>query len=300
MSGRGKRQESSLNRYRCVIMALPIITVTISVSTMIISYLVARYTRENEPITPETNCTLRTDFPPYISDVGDCKPQSSYFTFGMILSGCVTLSIFVVRYLQVRNFYVDRDCANLASIITGIVLITGKFMTVSFQLSSHKPIHFFGAAGYFFGTFIYACLQTRITYGENFKLFIFRLICSFGLFSTGFLFSIFIIPSLEMRYLEYNIAQVSEWTFALLKMLFMLSFWFDFKNVIPVFDAVHYFEKSPDASSYDNVEAMIGSGYVNVTVAEETPLKTAEIPDGEKEKLNLNSGTTHSYNSTPV
>ena len=282
MRGTGRRHDSMLNRYRCAIMALPIITVAISVSTIIIAYLVARYTRENEDITPETNCTLHTNFPPYISDVGDCKPQSSFFTFGMILSGCVTLSIFIVRFLQVRNFFVDRDCANLASIITAFVLIIGKFMAVSFQLSSHKSIHFFGAALYFFGTFVYTTLQARITYNDNNKLFILRLMCSFGLFSTGFLFAVFLIPSLELKYLEYNIAQVSEWVFAILKMLFMLSFWFDFKDVIPVFDATHF----KRCSSYVTVET---SGYDNVTCDEAVRL--------EAEKLN--PGVKY-YHSTPV
>ncbi|XP_066935931.1 DNA damage-regulated autophagy modulator protein 1-like [Clytia hemisphaerica] len=246
--------EPSLIRYRRIIMALPLVTVSISVITVIVAYIVATYEREVE--NPGRNCTLHTNFPPYISDVGDCKPQSSYFTFGMILSGCVSLLIFIIRYLQVRNFYVDRDCANLASIITAFILITGKFMAISFQLSSHKPIHFFGATGYFFGTFVYCCLQARISYKDHNGLFIFRLICSFGLFITGFLFAVFIIPSVEMRYLEYNVAQVSEWTFAILKMLFMLTFWIDFRDIVPVLDAKHVKEKSYeslDPRSYDNV-----------------------------------------------
>ena len=275
------------NRYRCFILALPVITVTISVSTMIIAYLVATYTRENEDSIPppDINCTLHTNLPPYISDIGDCKPQSSFFTFGMILSGCVSFSIFAVRFLQVRNFFVNRDCANLASIITGAVLIVGKFMAVSFQLSSHKSLHFFGASGYFLGTFVYALLQTRITYGDNFKLFVFRLVCSFGLFTTGLLFGVFIIPSVESKYLNLNIAQISEWTFGLLKMLFMLSFWFDFKNVLPVFDA-KLFQRS---SSYENMEAVEVNSFDNISEEEGAIL--------EREQLNP---TVNYYNSTPV
>jgi Frag1/DRAM/Sfk1 family. len=217
---------------RQIIRALPIVTVLISVITIVIAYTVATNGREAST----SNCTLHRGFPPYISDVGDCKPQSSVFTFGMVMSGCISFIIFFFRYLQVRNFYAAREKANFASIITGVVLVVGKFMAISFQLSSHKLVHYFGALGYFLGTFIYVCLQTRISYQKDQLLFYVRLFCSVGLSITGLLFGIFIIPSVEAKYIDLSISQISEWCFAAIKMFFMLTFWLDFKYISPIID----------------------------------------------------------------
>ena len=258
----------SLNRYRQIILSLPILTVFVSVLTIIIAYAVASDEKDNP--SNVSNCTLHNNFPPYISDVGDCKPQSSVFTFGMTLSGCVSLLVFAIRFLQVRTFYTARDCENLASIITAVVLIIGKFIAVSFQLSSQKVIHYIGAGAYFLGTFIYVCLQARISYKHEKFLFILRSIIAFGLFSTGFLFAIFIIPSLEMKYIEWNISQVSEWCFAGLKMLFMLSFWFDFRDIVPVVDA----KQVRNRQSYDDVHEFT---YDNVSTDEVEKLEPKEF-----------------------
>lgn len=221
-----------------IVFFLPILTVLISVITVILAYSIAKDEQENLE-RPSWNCTLHNDFPPYISEVGDCKPQSSVFTFGMVLSGCVTLVIILIRYFQVRNYFTGCDRVNTAALVFGITLVVGKFMVVSFQLSSHKVLHYFGACGYFGGSFLFCCCQAAISshHSKHHVLCVIRTICAIGMFCTGFLFSLFLLPTLEGKYSKYNIAPISEWAFAALKMLFMLSFCGDFKNILPILDA---------------------------------------------------------------
>lgn len=219
------QQQQRTKRYRYVILSLPVLTVVISVVSTVAAFLVSTYKAEGKGI----------HFLPFISNIGDHRPESSVFTFGMTLSGCVTYSIIFIRYLQVRNFFVNRDLCNHASLVIGSLFIIGKFMVVSFQLSSQIVVHFFGASVYFIGAFLYCVLQTVISYNDSKYLYRLRLFLSIFMFISGFFFGLFLLPSLEKYYLHYRISEISEWFFAALKMVFMLTFVADFQNVIPIF-----------------------------------------------------------------
>lgn len=172
------QQQQRTKRYRYVILSLPVLTVVISVVSTVAAFLVSTYKAEGKGI----------HFLPFISNIGDHRPESSVFTFGMTLSGCVTYSIIFIRYLQVRNFFVNRDLCNHASLVIGSLFIIGKFMVVSFQLSSQIVVHFFGASVYFIGAFLYCVLQTVISYNDSKYLYRLRLFLSIFMFISGFFF----------------------------------------------------------------------------------------------------------------
>lgn len=184
-----------------------------------------------------TGTIEKLPFLPFISDMGDSPPESSVFTLGLSISCFFTLMVIIVRYNQVKCIYYNGWKANDTSIYFGVIFVLGKLIIASFQLSSNKLVHYLGAALYFIGTTVYVALQVYITH-KNIKktsravLYI-RAVTFVGMFFSAILFAVFFgVPSLKV-YNRYgaNVAQGAEWSFAVLKMAFMLTFLYDFWNV---------------------------------------------------------------------
>ena len=176
-------------------------------------------------------------FLPFISDMGDSSPQSSVFTLGLSISCYFTLVVIIIRYNQVRCIYYNGWKPNAISVYFGVTFLLGKLIIASFQLSSNQLVHYFGAGLYFVGTTGYVAIQVYITYTNITRtsriVFYIRLLTCVGMSSSAILFAVFFgIPSLKV-YNRYgaNVAQGAEWTFAVLKMVFMLTFLYDFWNV---------------------------------------------------------------------
>ena len=197
---------------------------------------------------------------PYISDIGNYKPHSSVFTFGLSLGAMFGFWLILVRHIQVEKVYENTGSkANLAASICGSFGILGELIVGSFQLSSHFTIHYLGAFMHFVSIMIFMFIQTFITHrnipslgvkeiiwGQSKKsiyisklnrksltiLAYFRGLLSILLLVSVLIFAVFLLPSLsKYNRTGYSVAQIAEWFMFVFVILFMLSFLYDFKDL---------------------------------------------------------------------
>jgi len=228
-----RAQGSSLGNR--ILIAIPVLHIVLSLLFVIGSYFYARDVSGTSFMEQGNNV-------PFISELGDKQPQSSLFTFGLVLTSFTSLGIVATRFFQVKHFFVKYDGRlNVASLVVGMVFILGKVMTACFQQTSQRAVHFTAAAVYVLLASVYAVIQTFITYKnrtlycrrENLILLL-RLFCTLGMISGTILFLVFLLPDLR----KYNksgksVSQGGEWFFVVCKMLFMLSFVSDFWYLHP-------------------------------------------------------------------
>ena len=180
---------------------------------------------------------------PYISDIGNYKPHSSVFSFGLSLGAMFGFWLILVRHIQVEKLYENTGSkANLAASICGLLGILGELVVSSFQLSSHFTIHYLGAFSLFFSIMIFMFIQTFITHRNLPKegkrkyavtLVIVRGVLSALLLISIVLFGTFLLPSLSAYNRKgYSVAQSAEWVMLGCVILFMLTFLYDFKDLI--------------------------------------------------------------------
>ncbi|XP_066916427.1 DNA damage-regulated autophagy modulator protein 1-like [Clytia hemisphaerica] len=163
------------------IFSLPLVSSFLSFIACLIAYRVGVDEKRLQPL----------PFIPFISDIGDVKPGSSFFTFFLILSSLVTLIIITVRYYQVaskaetdksRNsspteLRSNRDNPleeartkrsiqrlNTAALVSSCIFLVCKIGVSSFQLNNYKKIHLGFACFYFFGAALYTVFQVCITF----------------------------------------------------------------------------------------------------------------------------------------
>ncbi len=182
---------------------------------------------------------------PYVSDIGNFKPYSSLFTFGLFLNAIFFISIVIVRYFHVKSKHICKR-ANFASLTCGIICTLGELLTSCFQISSHYHMHFLGAFLYFVFIAIFYGFQTFITYHEiqasgtkRFPvkvIFAMRLLLTFIIGIILVLFGTFLHPDLSgFNRVGSSIAQVMEWMLVSLINVFLLTFLFEFKDIKPEF-----------------------------------------------------------------
>ena len=182
---------------------------------------------------------------PYISDIGDLKPQSGLFTFGLTLSSYFTFGVVLTRFFQVRILAnTVRRWINYLALYLGILIVVGKVMVASFQISGHLIAHFLGAALYVVSTVLFISVQTFISFkekpivGKHRKAFLVtRCLLSATSIAGTIIFGVFLLPP----FVKYNrgkffVAQMGEWCFAVCKLLFMLTFMVDFWHLEPRFE----------------------------------------------------------------
>ena len=218
-----------------ILIAMPILHIVISFLFIIGSYFYARHTSGSSFI--ETGNSV-----PFVSEIGNKQPQSSLFSFGMVLTGLTSLGIVATRYFQIKHFFVKYDGRlNIAGLIFGMVFVLGKIMAGCFQEASNREVHFVAAGFYVICACVYAGIQTFITY-KNRTLYIkrdililaLRAFCTLGMTIGTIIFLIFLHPDLR----KYNrsgksVSQGAEWFLVVCKMLFMLTFVSDFWYLHP-------------------------------------------------------------------
>ena len=250
---------------RWLIFFLPITSSVLSIIACLLAYLIGVNSGTLEPL----------PFIPYISDTGNLKPSSSVFTLFLVLSSFVTSIVVVVRFFQISSELRCRK-TNIAALVVAFIFLFGKIAVSSFQLSSHKGVHF-GAAGlYFGGATIYCAMHCYITRREvvasqtentnsrgdqsNISVrnqqivFYFRIFLTVGLAIFLVLFAAFAgVPSLSVHNRGgANVAQIMEWMLALFKITYMMSFCFDFWKIKFTFWVA--FEKADDERSPGDVD----------------------------------------------
>lgn len=178
----------------------------------------------------------------FVSDIGDKTPQSSIFSFGVTLGSFCSLCIVVVRYFQVKHFYVKHDGRiNDAGLCVGVIFVLGKVFVSSFQQSSQREVHLVGAGIYVFFACIYAIIQTIISYKNGslyakFKNLIVysRIFLTAGMIIGTFIFAVFLLPDLwKYNKKGYSVGQGGEWFFVCCKMVYMITFVVDFWPLHP-------------------------------------------------------------------
>ena len=215
---------------RWLIFFLPITSSVLSIIACLLAYLIGVNSGTLEPL----------PFIPYISDTGNLKPSSSVFTLFLVLSSFVTSIVVVVRFFQISS---ESRCRkiNMAALVVAFIFLFGKIAVSSFQLSSHKGLHF-GAAGlYFGGATIYFAMHCYITWRELVSVmsssqrivFICRVIFFLGMVPTMTIFTVFaMVPSLAVHNRGgKNVAQIMEWALALFKFLYLMTFCYDFWKI---------------------------------------------------------------------
>eukprot|EP00794_Sanderia_malayensis_P017788 gene17786-19565_t len=227
----GKQGKSFGNK---LLISLPILNVLIPLVFIIASYIYAEQTHKS--FLPHGNTV------PFISDIGDKRPQSSLFTFGLTLGSFATLGVIITRYCQVKHFSLQFDNkANKCALFVGLLFLLGKLVVVSFQLSSEKAVHFIGAGIYVIFATVYSIIQTAIScknrrlYGAYEKYILATRILLLAAMIIGtFLFGVFLAPSLtKYNRKGYSVSQSGEWLFACGKMFYLLTFVVDFWPMHP-------------------------------------------------------------------
>ena len=234
---------------------------------------------------------------PYISDIGNYKPHSSVFTFGLNLSAMFGLLLILVRYMQVKRVYRNIGSkANLFGLICGLFGILGQLIVGSFQLSSHFTMHYLGAFMHFVSIMIFMFIQTFITHrnipkkdkytdskgNNNSKLSkrgmtllaYCRWLLSILLFASVVVFGIFLDDSLSVYNRRgYSVAQSAEWVMLGCVIVYMLTFLYDFKGL----------KSSLDIYSEDPIEESVKTE--GICVCSTDPIKKS-VQTEESYKVN--------------
>lgn len=136
---------------------LPLLLVLLSVTTFVVTYIIA-ITRGD--VTP--------DFP-YISDTGTEPPESCIFSQLLNICAALCLCTIYVRYKLVEvlgNVHEDIKLRRLnkAGLILGIITSFGLSLVANFQETNVEIVHITGASLVFGVGVIYALIQTFLTY----------------------------------------------------------------------------------------------------------------------------------------
>lgn len=242
--------ESSTS-YKWNLSFLPIISMSMSIIAIILGYIVGISTGSVKPF----------PYLPFISDLGDLRPENSIFSFFITLSCYFSWCIFIIRYYQIKDLYERCPKSNVASLCLGACLILGKLMVSAFQLTNIKSVHFIGAGLYFVGVTFYIGFQVYVTYINAHRmrktLLVTRTICLIVMSISIVIFAVFMTPGLS-KYNRggSNVAQTAEWLMAISKMVFISTFLADFWGLRVSFHVRFYEDEirgSPVAVRYQSL-----------------------------------------------
>lgn len=217
-----------------LVLSLPICLVFMPTFLILIAFVYAK--AEGTLALPPTRDV------PYISDLGNVQPQSSFFTLGLAFGAFFTVLLVIVRYIQVKSSYDGiNPWINTVGLVTGLLIAVGQITVASFQLSTNSSVHYLGAVLYTFSAVIYIPIQTFISDKEMYLCGRYRSVFLYarGLLTSGVLlgfliFSMFLLPPfVKFNRPGYSVAQSGEWCFAVFKMLYMLTFIVDFWKLQP-------------------------------------------------------------------
>uniref|UniRef100_A0A183CBA9 DNA damage-regulated autophagy modulator protein 2 n=1 Tax=Globodera pallida TaxID=36090 RepID=A0A183CBA9_GLOPA len=216
---------------------------------------------------------------PYISASGDARPESCIFS--MMLSVCSFFSVLLIilRYSLVvelnRSSDLKLKAVNRLAFYVGISSGVGMFIVANFQETAVVQVHLFGAFLCFGSGCVYMLLQSWVTYRMS-PLFNGPQIAHIRLaialagtisFATAFSFGLMAANTFHYYYPDrptprpwtrkhgllpgydlHCISAIAEWTLALLKMAFLLSYSREFEKIrveLGVQPLVSHLDQSP-------------------------------------------------------
>lgn len=194
---------------------------------------------------------------PFISDTGANPPESCVFGQILAIGSFFTFVIIYTRYHHVKlvitseTDYSYLKKYNKLSFVVGCITCFGVSLVGNFQEQNVLAVHLIGALGAFGGLAIYDMLQTFISHKLNFALesrksiFYFRIFLAFlsiTFFVLTFVFSFIAAAKFtgdntqkwkhdEGGYAEHLVSTISEWAMAYTEMIYLLTFFNDFKRV---------------------------------------------------------------------
>ncbi|XP_066924922.1 DNA damage-regulated autophagy modulator protein 1-like [Clytia hemisphaerica] len=203
---------------------------------------------------------------PYISELGESRPNASWYALFLTLSAVFLYQFYGRRYAQlepisVRDGMGGLNRVNQAAYYIGMSGIFGRLGVVAFHhLYADKSLHYTTAFIYFGSALAYDILQTVLTYKttkrENnvlekgspsvipkekaspqfestLSLFLVRLILCMAMGACLMIFFPFVAIDDLDKYNSYNlnIGEGAEWSMAFFHTFFMLTFMVDFWNV---------------------------------------------------------------------
>ncbi|XP_059360492.1 DNA damage-regulated autophagy modulator protein 1-like [Carassius carassius] len=135
---------------------LPMFLVIWSLSTFIISYIIAITLKDVDVILP------------YISDTGAIQPESGVFGFMSTIATFATFATMYVEYKFVERVHETTGAMsprfNKVSFAFGIISCVGMLLVATFQETTMRKTHDVGASLFFICGSIYAVIQSVISY----------------------------------------------------------------------------------------------------------------------------------------
>ncbi|KAL3095332.1 hypothetical protein niasHS_007431 [Heterodera schachtii] len=199
---------------------------------------------------------------PYISASGDLRPESCIFSMLLNICSFFSMLLIILRYSLVVELNRSSDlrlrAVNRLAFYVGMLAGLGMFIVANVQETAVFQIHLFGALLCFGSGCVYMLLQSWCTlrmsplYNDpqiayiRFVIAIAASLCFVTAFSFGLMASITFhhyYPDLPTPrpwnrkhgvlpgYNLHCVSAVAEWTLALLKMTFLLSFQRDFEKI---------------------------------------------------------------------
>ncbi|KAK3594033.1 hypothetical protein CHS0354_040791 [Potamilus streckersoni] len=213
---------------------------------------------------------------PYISDTGTLSPESC--AFGQLLNiGALLCSIVIyTRYKQIEKFYRDKSSRtkllrlNKGCFILGLSACLGLSIVGNFQETNVEIVHTIGAflAFGFGGTYGYiqAAMSFRMMEvpGSDLKILVFRVVLCVGDFISLVLFLVFarkasseVKPSTnhlkwtrdEPGYTEHLVSSTAEWVAGILTVIFLATFFGEFRKFKLQAPEVIFFENQNNNSN---------------------------------------------------
>ncbi|XP_077517788.1 DNA damage-regulated autophagy modulator protein 1-like isoform X2 [Amblyomma americanum] len=108
-----------------------------------------------------------TVYAPYISEAGASPPQSGVFSLLLYFGSVLACTTMLVRYVVIRNL--NRcgrrivDALNVASLLAGLVAVSGNLIVSAYPVLTSRAIHNAGAYTMFLAAVLYMMLETGLT-----------------------------------------------------------------------------------------------------------------------------------------
>lgn len=206
---------------KCFIL-LPLFSAILQFLTTLSSYVIGTQIKEN------------VHYLPYPSDLGVEHPERGIFSVGLCVSTGLTFSVLLFRCMQVHSFY-PRVCGsiNVLSFVCGVGMIIGQSIVPAFSLDENKFVHYAGAVLYFISGWLYMVTQAHISrrYPYNHTQYVITLRVVFAIIGSvcpvTYIVARIFAPKERHRYF---IPQVSEWLLAMLFLVFISTFAWDFSK----------------------------------------------------------------------
>ncbi|XP_039507139.1 transmembrane protein 150A [Pimephales promelas] len=175
-------------------------------------------------------CTL--DNIPLISKCGGVPPESCWFSLLCSAASFLVTVIGLLRYAQLIHKE-SNTVLNMEGLFAGWLCAAGLVIVGNFQVDHAKVLHYVGAGLAFPASLLFVCVQTLLSYRaaetrRDFHAAHLRLTLASLAFTTLILSGVFFI---QESFVLQHAAAISEWTFAIIVLLFYSSFSHEFSSI---------------------------------------------------------------------